>query len=204
MQQFYFISRFLPFQLQQLLLVSFFFFQIKKLHQLKIYFGLAVKTIPSINYEDNPNLLRNSTNANEINQLAKAFSILEIIFISWFLFEFLIRLICCPSKLNFLKSPFNIIDIASSLPSLVLFILPNGISNTTKQIIRLFRMLLLFKIARFSASLKSFGSTLKASSKELGILIVYLAIGVIFFSTILYFYLFKRKNYSKLILFTKT
>jgi potassium voltage-gated channel Shab-related subfamily B protein 2 len=49
---------------------------------------------------------------------------------------------------------------------------------------------LLFKITRFSASLKSFGSTLKASSKEFGILVVYLAIGVIFFSTIVYFIVF--------------
>ncbi len=151
---------------------------------------IVVKTIPSIDYEDNPNILKNSTNTNEINQLAKAFSILEIIIICWFLFEFFVRLICCPSKLNFLKSPLNMIDIASSLPSLILFFVSGGISNTTKEIIRMFRILLLFKITRFSASLKSFGSTLKASSKEFGILVVYLVIGVIFFSTIVYFILF--------------
>ena len=53
--------------------------------------------------------------------------------------------------------------------------------------------MLLFKISRHSDSLKSFGQTLMNSYKELMSLFVYLTIGVIFFSIIV-FYCEKDKN----------
>lgn len=56
-----------------------------------------------------------------------------------------------------------------------------------KQIISIFRVLLLLKVNRNSASLKSFTQTIKNSFKELTILFVYLSIGVMFFSSVVYF-----------------
>lgn len=60
-------------------------------------------------------------------------------------------------------------------------------SSTARDILRMLRVLLLFKITRFSSSLQSFVRTLVNSGKELGILFVYVSIAMVFFSTIAYY-----------------
>jgi len=49
------------------------------------------------------------------------------------------------------------------------------------------RVLLLFKITRFSTGLQSLSETLKNSTKELLFLALYLAIGIIFFSSLVFY-----------------
>lgn len=123
-----------------------------------------------------------------LKKIEISFTTIDISCVAWFLFEFTVRVMTCPNKFKFLKSPLNIIDLASSLPYLILFILPGNVSSSFKNILRMLRVLLLFKITRFSGSLRSFGQTLKNSSRELGILIVYLVIGIVFFSSIVYYF----------------
>jgi hypothetical protein len=110
-----------------------------------------------------------------------------MICITWFLVEFIIRFICCPNKMIFMKSPLNIIDFVSGLPYLVLLILSDHISGSSRNILRMLRILLLFKITRFSTSLKAFVNCLIYSSKEFVILFVYSCICVVFFSTIIFY-----------------
>lgn len=82
----------------------------------------------------------------------------------------------------------NIIDFTSIFPYLIFLLLSDyNISPLIKNIFCVFRIFLLFKITRFSYSLKSFARTLVNSGKEFGILIVYLSIGVVFFATFLYY-----------------
>ena len=110
-----------------------------------------------------------------------------MICITWFLIEFILRFICCPNKMLFMKSPLNIIDFVSGLPYLVLLILSDHISGSSRNILRMLRILLLFKITRFSTSLKAFVNCLIYSSKEFVILFVYSCICVVFFSTIIFY-----------------
>ena len=55
------------------------------------------------------------------------------------------------------------------------------------RIIRLVRVFRIFKLSRHSKGLQILGQTLKASMRELGLLIFFLFIGVILFSSAIYF-----------------
>ncbi|KAM3878155.1 potassium voltage-gated channel subfamily A member 10-like [Diretmus argenteus] len=127
------------------------------------------------------------------------FFIVETICIIWFCFELGVRFVVCPSKSDFFNNIMNIIDIVSIIPYFVtlgteLATTPDedlnasqNMSLATLRIIRLVRVFRIFKLSRHSKGLQILGQTLKASMRELGLLIFFLFIGVILFSSAIYF-----------------
>ncbi|KAM8938778.1 potassium voltage-gated channel subfamily A member 4 isoform 2-T2 [Pelodytes ibericus] len=141
------------------------------------------------------------------------FFVVETVCIVWFSFEFAVRLFACPSKPGFFKNIMNIIDIVSILPYFItlgtelgqqqpsaqqqqqlLLQQPQGtgqqqqaMSFAILRIIRLVRVFRIFKLSRHSKGLQILGHTLRASMRELGLLIFFLFIGVILFSSAVYF-----------------
>ncbi|XP_043946015.1 potassium voltage-gated channel subfamily S member 1 [Protopterus annectens] len=119
---------------------------------------------------------------------------LEYVCISWFTFEVISRLLLAPNLKKFFKHPLNLIDIVSILPFyftllLDLFIGKNSeLGNLGKvvQVLRLMRIFRVLKLARHSTGLRSLGATLKHSYREVGILLLYLAVGVSVFSGVAY------------------
>ncbi|KAM4613455.1 potassium voltage-gated channel subfamily A member 2 [Polymixia lowei] len=127
------------------------------------------------------------------------FFILETLCIIWFSFEFLVRFFACPSKAGFFGNIMNIIDIVAIIPYFItlgteLAEKPEdgqagqqAMSLAILRVIRLVRVFRIFKLSRHSKGLQILGQTLKASMRELGLLIFFLFIGVILFSSAVYF-----------------
>jgi hypothetical protein len=141
--------------------------------------------LPSLDYEDRSNELKNSS--NYLSDLELAFNIIDIFALTFFSIEFTIRFICCPFKFKFIKLFHNWIDFLTIFPFIILFILPEDTPLAVKNIFRMLRILILLKITRFSSSLQSLKETIKESTKELFFLLLYLVIIIVFFSVIVFY-----------------
>ncbi|KAF7653458.1 hypothetical protein LDENG_00082690 [Lucifuga dentata] len=130
------------------------------------------------------------------NPFTDPFFIVETLCIIWFSFELLVRFVACPSKPAFFKNIMNTIDIVAIMPYFITLGLElaehqgNGqqaMSLAILRVIRLVRVFRIFKLSRHSKGLQILGKTLQASMRELGLLIFFLFIGVILFSSAVYF-----------------
>ncbi|XP_031717597.1 potassium voltage-gated channel subfamily S member 3b [Anarrhichthys ocellatus] len=126
-------------------------------------------------------------------------SILEEICIAGFSAEFIIRLIVAPSRRKFLGNPLNIIDVVSILPFYATLALETAdeeaaeenedLENVGKvvQVLRLMRILRILKLARHSIGLRALGATVRHSYEEVGLLLLFLSVGISIFSALIYF-----------------
>lgn len=123
------------------------------------------------------------------------FFIVESVCICWFSFELIMRFICAPSKIHFFKDVMNTIDFFAIIPYFVTLGTELAKDKGTQpsvslaliRVIRLVRVFRIFKLSRHSKGLQILGQTLKASLRELALLIFFLFIGVILFSSAVYF-----------------
>ncbi|XP_026180706.1 potassium voltage-gated channel subfamily A member 7 [Mastacembelus armatus] len=123
------------------------------------------------------------------------FFIVETICICWFSFELIVRFTCAPSKMYFFKDVMNTIDFFAIIPYFVTLGTElakdkgaqPSVSLALIRVIRLVRVFRIFKLSRHSKGLQILGQTLKASLRELALLIFFLFIGVILFSSAVYF-----------------
>lgn len=150
---------------------------------------------------------------DEVPSGTDPFFLIETICIIWFTFELLVRFAVCPNKVDFCKNMMNIIDVMAIIPYFLTLatvlaeedavateravkFLPQGgdegssnkaMSLAILRVIRLVRVFRIFKLSRHSKGLQILGKTLKASMRELGLLIFFLFIGVVLFSSAAYF-----------------
>ncbi|XP_032833977.2 potassium voltage-gated channel subfamily A member 7-like [Petromyzon marinus] len=126
---------------------------------------------------------------------AAAFAV-EVACIAWFCLELLARFCACPSKAAFFKNFMNIIDVLAIVPFLTMLCLPDADMQSAQQqalsfailrVVRLVRVFRIFKLSRHSKGLRILGQTLNASLRELGLLVFFLFIGVVLFSSAVYY-----------------
>lgn len=134
--------------------------------------AFCTSTLPGIRGED------------QITGHHKGLEILEIVCSSFFTLEFLIRVIFCPTKIEFFKKPMNWIDLISILPFYVSFFFYD---DSRVKMVVVIRVLRLFRFVRLSYGLQIMIHTLKASSHELVLLLLILLIPVVMFSSIVYY-----------------
>ena len=113
--------------------------------------------------------------------------ILEAIYMTWFTIEFVVRFLSCPDHCKFIKSFMNIIDLLAILPY---FISPlvNQLDSVKQvgQVLRILRIMRVFKMARHSRGLQGLGYTMRASYKELVLILMFVGIGILIFSSLTY------------------
>ncbi|XP_055970544.1 potassium voltage-gated channel subfamily C member 2 isoform X7 [Sorex fumeus] len=122
-----------------------------------------------------------------------ALTYVEGVCVIWFTFEFLVRIVFSPNKLEFIKNLLNIIDFVAILP----FYLEVGLSGLSSKaakdvlgflrVVRFVRILRIFKLTRHFVGLRVLGHTLRASTNEFLLLIIFLALGVLIFATMIYY-----------------
>ncbi|XP_069778643.1 potassium voltage-gated channel subfamily S member 2-like [Narcine bancroftii] len=122
------------------------------------------------------------------------FETVEHFCIAWFTFELLARLCASPSMLHFFRLPLNLIDLMSIFPFYLTLLVDLAVDSSpalpnlgrTVQVLRLMRIFRILKLARHSTGLRSLGATLRHSYKEVGLLLLYLTVGVSVFSVVAY------------------
>jgi len=118
----------------------------------------------------------------------------EAICIAWFTLEYLLRLVGCPVKWEFLKNGMNLVDVLAILP----YYVELGMTEKDEQeadsgfkgilqVFRVFKLARIFKLARHSTGLQSIVFTLKQSSRELGLLILFIGMAGLVFSSLCYY-----------------
>ncbi|XP_065211589.1 potassium voltage-gated channel protein Shaker isoform X4 [Planococcus citri] len=173
----------------------------------------CLETLPEFKHYKVYNTTTNSTmiEEDEVPDITDPFFLIETVCIIWFTCELSIRFLACPNKLNFFRDVMNIIDIIAIIPYFItlatviaeeeeeIVSLPRApvspqdkstnqaMSLAILRVIRLVRVFRIFKLSRHSKGLQILGRTLKASMRELGLLIFFLFIGVILFSSTVYF-----------------
>jgi len=171
----------------------------------------CLETLPEFKHYKVFNTTANGTKIeeDEVPDVTDPFFIVETLCIIWFTFELLVRFLSCPSKYVFAKDIMNMIDLIAIIPYFITLativaekeeviapkapVAPNKEGNNQAmslailRVIRLVRVFRIFKLSRHSKGLQILGRTLKASMRELGLLMFFLFIGVVLFSSTVYF-----------------
>lgn len=132
--------------------------------------------------------------ANDKEIVHPALEGLEFACVVWFTAEFIVRFSVTPSLMKFFKKPLNLIDFVSILPFYFTLALETmdedseELENVGKviQILRLMRIFRILKLARHSVGLRSLGATLRHSYHEVGLLLLFLTVGISIFSVLAY------------------
>ncbi|CAK1554009.1 unnamed protein product [Leptosia nina] len=163
----------------------------------------CLETLPEFKHYKVYNTTTNGTKIeeDEVPDITDPFFLIETLCIIWFTFELIVRFLACPNKFNFFRDVMNIIDIIAIIPYFITLAtvvaeeedtlnLPRApvspqdkstnqaMSLAILRVIRLVRVFRIFKLSRHSKGLQILGRTLKASMRELGLLIFFLFIEV--------------------------
>jgi len=126
---------------------------------------------------------------------AAAFRIFEVFSIAVFTVEYILRVITCTSenrfkgavkgRVKFVLTPLAVVDIFAILPFYLPMLFPFDLRIV--RALRLYRIFVLFKMARYSSSLRIFGRVMRNKKEELLIAVSIITILIIISASLMYF-----------------
>ena len=154
---------------------------------------VIITSIVTFCWETVPEYNTNKVNFDDLTpgkQLTiKILDDIELFCIVYFTFEIILRFICSPKKWSFMKDILNIIDIVSILPFYVtlIFSMEGSVSIYFLRAVRLVRVFRVFKLSRHSNEMKILGIAVRESGRELGVLVFFILLAVLLFSSAVYY-----------------
>ena len=121
---------------------------------------------------------------------------LDYVCIAFFILELVARFAACPWKKKFFKDALNVIDLVCVVPYLVSIVMRSvevnshgNIGSLLKIVImlRIVRILRIFKLMKHYSAFKILVYTLKVSTKELFLMVVFLMSGVLVFASLIHY-----------------
>lgn len=112
---------------------------------------------------------------------------MEYFYLVWFSADFLARLCSCPSLPVFFKTFMTWVDITSVVPLYVNISREVSDTLTFLFVLRLIRIFRLFRFFRTMSGMQVIGHTLRASARELFLLVLILLIPMVIFSTLVFY-----------------
>jgi hypothetical protein len=123
--------------------------------------------------------------------------ILDIICTVYFTIELVVRFVFAPQKLKFIRSAMNIIDLLALVPLYMQLILNSDERRACYMneqliieimfVLRIIRMFRIFHLVKHYQALKILVYALKASLQELLMLAIFLIIGMLIFSSLIFY-----------------
>ena len=118
-----------------------------------------------------------SSDQSSYSQLWSVCQYVDTFTFIFFTLEYLMRLVCCPKKIKFLKDTMNMIDLATLLPYYISLVLEGledyqiiGRAGKMVRLMKIMKIFRVYKLFRHFAGLRSLFYTLKQAYKELGLL----------------------------------
>ncbi|XP_042631394.1 potassium voltage-gated channel subfamily G member 4-like [Cyprinus carpio] len=155
--------------------------------------SLCISTMPDLREEENRGVC---------SQKCYHMFIVETVCVGWFSMEFLLRFVQADSKLAFLRGPLNIVDAMAILPYYVSLIVDENPTSEHERpsggkgyldklglvlrILRALRILYVMRLARHSLGLQTLGMTVRRSTREFGLLMLFLCVAVTLFSPLVH------------------
>lgn len=148
--------------------------------------------------ETTPNITTGSTDSvsgSSSKYTHPSLYIIDIVCLVFFTTEFILRFIFAPRKLQFVTSLMGMIDLIAILPDyieMIVYAANPGISDTSGvvgfiTIFRIVRVLRIFRLIKHVPGLWILVYTLKASIGELVLLTCFMSVGILVFSSLIYF-----------------
>ncbi|XP_062255026.1 potassium voltage-gated channel subfamily V member 1 [Platichthys flesus] len=122
------------------------------------------------------------------------FDALEYVCVVWFTGELALRFLCVRDKCRFSQNVLNVIDLLAILPFYVTLAVESLHGGTSElenmgrvvQVLRLLRSLRMLKLGRHSTGLKSLGTTIAQCYEEVGLLLLFLGVGISIFAMVVF------------------
>lgn len=167
-----------------------------KFAQIVAFFSLSMVLLSTITFvlATMEELQEDENGVTEFPVIVLIIQLLDNFVIIFFTLEYFLRLVVCPNKTKFIKDAMNMIDLLAISPFYINLLLEGledfeiiGKAGKIVRLVRVMRILRVFKLVRHFAGLQSLIHTLQQAYKELGLLLVLVAVAILTYSSLVYF-----------------